>query len=142
MRGMILWRRWWRKSRRSTHQARAIAAWNGQLRQRSGLQSASDLLLLLLDRTQGCHGQVYLGLDLVEAACLIHHLGVHVVELLLQQGQVIQLGDNRRKLLFEELADTFLHLVHGGANLTGVRGLTIWHRGESSVSPREEQVNP
>ena len=65
-----------------------------------------------------------------------------VVELLLQQGQVVQLGDNRRKLLFEELADTFLHLVHGGANLTGVRGLTIWRRGESSVSPREEQVNP
>ena len=58
------------------------------------------------------------------------------------KGQVVQLGDNRRKLLFEELADTFLHLVHGGANLTGVRGLTIWRRGESSVSPREEQVNP
>ena len=82
-----------------------------QLRQCRSLQSAGDLLLLLLDRNQGCHGQIYL-------------------------------GDDHSKLLLEELAYAFLHLIHGGANLTGVRSLTIWRRGESSVSSSEEQVNP
>ena len=115
---------------------------NGQLRQRRGLQRTGDLQLLLLNRTQGCHSQIDLGLYLVEAARLLHHLGVHVGELLLQQGQVLQLGHDRSKLLLKELAYALLHLIHGGANLTGVRGLTIWRRGESSVSPREEQGNP
>ena len=43
MRRMILWRRWGREPWMSTHEARAIAAWNGQLRQRGCLERTGNL---------------------------------------------------------------------------------------------------